>query len=258
MRSQSERAERIHPPMVVKRVGVWVGKESAAGLLVLGLGEAVKLLLQHLGVGASFLASSSAPIWLIAIGIIGGLAWVLWPPRHAPQPIPDASAPRNTDEVTDLKRKVTEQTEAVYQANVARDEMRAERDACKKNLQEMTAQRDHVEGQWKTLLREMDVTMAPRNIADQLADERNALQRRLDGITPLVNLYRSVVSITARLQAYRNDMEDIPPTGNVRDDIAQLTRVAEKTQRPSLAIFGPTSFGSRLTRSNDTASCFKA
>lgn len=82
---------------MLKRAAIFVAKESAAGLWVLGLGEAVKSLLQYLGINASLLASPSAPLWLIAAGILGGLVWVLWPPRKASTnggaPVPDGDTP---------------------------------------------------------------------------------------------------------------------------------------------------------------------
>jgi hypothetical protein len=170
---------------------------------------------------------------ILVTTIVGAVAW----PATYRKPKVNGSL-NAADEVSDLKQKIIGLRDDVYQANDARDEMRAERDICKKELQEMTAQRDHVEGQWKTLLRNMDATMVSRSIADQLAEEGNALQRRLDGITPLVNFYRDVFALTKRLQSFRDNMEEVQ-VGDRDQELRDIARIAEENATAYASDFRP-------------------
>jgi hypothetical protein len=122
------------------------------------------------------------PAWVpVAVFSVAFLAtaYFVSPDRNVPDTV---TSLQNADEVNDLKEKIDGLREGIYQANGARDEMRAERDACKKELQEMTGQRDYVEAQWKAHLRDVDATTVPKNIAASLAEERNALRQQVQAL----------------------------------------------------------------------------
>lgn len=132
------------------------------------------------------------------------------------------------DEVNKLKRTITTQIDEVYQANSARDEARAERDACKNELQNVAAQRDHVQGELRDLLRNIDDTTVSKITAQALVRERDAYRDQLRGLTPLVILHRTVAALAARLQSFRDNMEEVKITGNLDWESSEIARISDE------------------------------
>jgi hypothetical protein len=88
------------------------------------------------------------------------------------------AVPENTDQTNELKAAVVELNEKVYQASLALNSMRDERDELKAVVQELTRQRDQLQSEWKAVHREL--AEAPSRAAmEKLVQERDDARREV-------------------------------------------------------------------------------
>lgn len=185
------------------------------------------------------------PIVLFAVAVVFGLLYSLEPwtrnrfggTQNAVAA--DVAARNNPDEVNDLKQEITAKIDEVYRVNRALEETRAERDALRAHVQDLTRQVEAVQSDWKATLRDVDTRMVTRDIANALAQERDDYRKLLDRLTPLVNLYHWAAAITTRLQSFRDNMEEVEVTGDHEEEARQIARIAAKNRVMFASDFRP-------------------
>lgn len=188
------------------------------------------------GLGWLFDTPTFVPFLVAAVVVIAYVIWLWRADRREGSP----ATPSVT--VNELKREIAEQVDAVYQATRARDEARTERDACKKELLDVTNQRDAAQSESRAIVRNIDDTMMPKTVVEGLVKERDALRveaMMLRNIAPLARLYRRALALGDQLAQFREELERQEENLHASDPVAEWMKNTPVTQARFIAEYQP-------------------